>query len=148
MVTQPILGRSTLQAMLPKMQANLARRVQHWVTLGTFEWYKNWRVRACACAVVRALRPRLAHPCRYTQIKEWAFDNASALVWGSDISQPSDERHRLFEIFENMNKGLGGCLPIKVCPFTPPMPLAIVVAACPPLTLLALSVRACVFAGV
>lgn len=88
MVTQPILGRSTLQAMLPKMQANLARRVEHWVTLGTFEWY--------------------------TQIKEWAFDNASALVWGSDISQPSDERHRLFEIFESMNKGLGGCLPIKL----------------------------------
>ncbi len=55
MVTQPILGRSTLQAMLPKMQANLARRVQHWVTLGTFEWYKHWRL--CACAVVCALRP-------------------------------------------------------------------------------------------
>jgi hypothetical protein len=57
-----------------------------------------------------------SHTRRYTQIKEWAFDNASALVWGSDISQPSDERHRLFEIFESMNKGLGGCLPIKVRP--------------------------------
>jgi hypothetical protein len=38
MITQPILGRNTLQNILPKMQINLAQRVERWLTLGSFEW--------------------------------------------------------------------------------------------------------------
>jgi len=89
MVTQPILGRKVLQAMIPKIQANLARRAEKWVGQGSqyFEWY--------------------------TEFKEWAFDNASALVWGSDITQPSEQRRQLFELFEDMNRGLT-CLPCKL----------------------------------
>jgi len=43
MVTQPILGRKVLQAMIPKIQANLARRAEKWVGQGSqyFEWFAS-----------------------------------------------------------------------------------------------------------